>query len=70
MTKPQPSLDVAIEMLRDLQEFGRSGSKEAFRKQLSEEFARRSGAASPHEALAMTMTYLFPLLRQRLGPGR
>jgi hypothetical protein len=46
MTKLQSSLDAAIEMLRDLEEFKRSGSKEAFRKQLREEFVRRSGAAS------------------------
>jgi hypothetical protein len=67
MTTPQ--IDVAVEMLKDLQEFGRSGSKEAFRKQLCEEFVRRLGPASPHEALAMIMTSLFPLLRQRLDPG-
>jgi hypothetical protein len=30
MTKLQSSLDAAIEMLRDLEEFKRSGSKEAF----------------------------------------
>ena len=34
MTKLQSSLDEAMEMLRDLEEFKRSGSKEAFRKQL------------------------------------
>ena len=51
MTKLQSSLDVAIEMLRDLEEFERSGSKEAFRKQLREEFVRRSGAANLDEAL-------------------
>jgi hypothetical protein len=27
MTKLQSSVDVAVEMLRDLEEFGRSGSK-------------------------------------------
>ena len=52
MTKLQLSLDVATEMWRDLQEFGRSRSKESFRKQLYEEFVRRSGAASLDEALA------------------
>src|SRR5215475_8549689 len=67
MTNPQSSLDVVIEMLRDLEEFERSGSKEAFRKQLREEFVRRSGAASLDEALATTMTSLVPLLRQTLG---
>jgi hypothetical protein len=46
MTKLQSSLDVVIEMLRDLEEFERSGSKGAFRKQLREEFVLRSGAAS------------------------
>jgi len=67
MTNPQSSLDVVIEMLRDLEEFERSGSKEAFRKQLREEFVRRSGTASLDEALATTMTSLVPLLRQTLG---
>ena len=67
MTKLQSSVDEAIEMLRDLEEFERSGSKEAFRKQLREEFVRRSGAANLDEALATTMTSLVPLLRQTLG---
>ena len=67
MTNPQSSLDVVIEMLRDLEEFERSGSKEAFRKQLREEFVRRSAAANLDEALATTMTSLVPLLRQTLG---
>jgi hypothetical protein len=67
MTNPQSSLDVVIEMLRDLEEFGRYGSKDTFRKQLREEFVRRSGAASLDEALATTMTSLVPLLRQTLG---
>jgi hypothetical protein len=67
MTNPQSSLDVVIEMLRDLEEFKRSGSKDAFRKQLREQFVRRSGTASLDEALATTMTSLVPLLRQTLG---
>jgi hypothetical protein len=67
MTNPQSSLDVVIEMLRDLEEFGRSGSKEAFRKQLRDEFVRRSGAANLDEALATTITSVVPLLRQTLG---
>ena len=67
MTNPQSSLDVVIEMLRDLEEFERSGSKEAFRKQLRGEFVRRSGTASLDEALATTMTSVVPLLRQTLG---
>ena len=70
MTKLQSSLDAAIEMLRDLEEFGRSGSKEAFLKQLREEFVRRSGAASLDEALVAAMTSLVPLLRQTSGPSR
>jgi hypothetical protein len=60
-------------MLRDLEEFERSGSKEAFRKQLREEFVRRSGAASLDEALATAMTSAVPLQRQTLrtsGPSR
>ena len=67
MTNPQSSLDAVIEMLRDLEEFKRSGSKEAFRKQLHEEFVRRSGAANLDESLATTMTSVVPLLRQTLG---
>ena len=70
MTKLQSSLDVAMEMRRELEEFTRSGSKEAFRKQLCEEFVRRSGAASLDEALLTAMTSLVPLLRQTNGPAR
>jgi hypothetical protein len=66
MTK-QSSLDAAIEMLRDLE---RSGSKEAFRKQLREEFVHRSGAASLDEALLTAMTSLVHLLRQTPGTSR
>jgi hypothetical protein len=64
MTKPQSLLDAAIAIVRDLEEFKRSGSKEAFRKQLREEFLRRSGAASLDEALATAMA---SLLSQTLG---
>jgi hypothetical protein len=67
MTKLQSPLDVAMEILGDLEEFNRSGSKEAFRKQLREEFVRRSGAASLDEALVTAMTSLVPLLRETLG---
>ena len=70
MTKLQSAVDVAIETLRDLEEFERSGSKEAFRKQLREEFVRRSGAASLDEALMTAMTSLVLLLRQTSGPSR
>ena len=70
MTNPQSSLDVVIEMLSDLEEFERSGSKETFKKQLREEFVRRSGAASLDEALMTAMTSLVPLLRQTSGPSR
>jgi hypothetical protein len=45
----------------------RSGSKEAFRKQIREEFVRRSGAASLDEALVTGITSLVPALRQTLG---
>ena len=67
MTKLQSSLDAAIEIWRDLEEFKRSGSKEAFRKQLREEFVRRSGAATLEEALATAMA---SLLSQTLGTTR
>jgi hypothetical protein len=67
MTKLQSALDVAIEMLGDLEEFERFGSKEAFRKQLREEFVRRSGATNLDKALATAMMSLVPALRQTLG---
>ena len=70
MTKLQSSLDVVMEMLRDLEEFERSGGKEAFRKQLREEFVRRSGTASLDEALVTAMTSVVPLLGQTSGPSR
>jgi hypothetical protein len=66
MNKLQSPVDVAIEV-RDLEEFKRSGSKEAFRKQLGEEFVRRLGAATLDEALAMS---LVPLMRQTRGQSR
>ena len=67
MTTLQSSLvDAAVEMLRDLQEFKRSGGKEAFKKQLREEFVRRSGAASLDEALGKAMA---SLLCQTLQTG-
>ena len=74
MTTPQSSLvDTATEMFRELEEFKLPGSKEAFLKQLQDEFVLRSGAASLDEALATAMTSLFSLLRQTLetsGPSR
>jgi hypothetical protein len=70
MTKLQPFLDEAVEMVRDLEEFKRSGSKEAFRKQLREEFVRRSGAASLDEALATAMTSLLCETLGTSGPSR
>ena len=69
MTK-QSFLDEAIGMLRDLEEFKRSGSKEAFRKQLGEEYVRRLGAASVDEALATAMMSLVPLVDHTRGQSR
>jgi hypothetical protein len=62
MTKLQSPLDVPMAMLRNLEEFKRSGSKEPFRKQLREGFVRRLGAASLDEALVMALASLIPLL--------
>ena len=70
MIKLQSPADVAVEMLRDLEEFNRSGSKEAFRKQLREEFVRRSGAASLDEALTTAMTSLLCLTLGTSGSSR
>ena len=69
MTK-QSFLHEAIEMWKDLEEFKRSGSKEAFRKQLGEEYVRRLGGASVDEALATAMMSLVPLVRQTRGQSR
>ena len=57
-------------MLRELEEFKRSGSKEAFRKQLGEEYVRRLGGASVHETLATAIMSLVPLVRQMRGQSR
>jgi hypothetical protein len=69
MTK-QSFLDEAIKMVRDLDEFKRSGSKEAFRRQLGEEYVRRLGGASVGEALAKAVMSLVPLVRQARGQSR
>ena len=59
MTTLQSSLvDAATEMLRDLQEFNRSGGKEAFMNRLREEFVLSSGAGSLDEALGKAMASL------------
>jgi hypothetical protein len=71
MTKPQSSLvDAAVEMLRDLQEFNRSGSKEAFKKQLRDDFVLRSGAAGLEEARGKAMAALLCQTLQTSWPGR
>jgi hypothetical protein len=70
MIKLQSSVDVAVEMLRDLEEFNRSGSKDTFRKQLREEFVRRSGAASLDEALTTAMASLLCLTPGTSGSSR
>jgi len=57
-------------MVRDLEEFKRSSSKEAFRRQLGEKYVRRLGAASVDEALATAMMSLVPLVRQTRGQSR
>jgi hypothetical protein len=65
MTKLQSSLDEAMELVRDLEEFKRSGNKEAFRKQLGEEYVRRLGA---DEAWAAAVTSLVTLRQTSLCP--
>jgi hypothetical protein len=66
MSKLQSAHDVIMETLRDLEEFRRSGGKEAFKKRLREDFVRRSGAASLDEALIMGLESLASLLRKPL----
>ena len=63
------SLDVAIDMLRDLEEFNRTGNKEAVRKQLYEEFMRRSGAGSLDEAVTVALVSLVPFCESTM-PSR
>jgi hypothetical protein len=70
MTKLQSLLDAAIEMVRDLEEFKKSGSKEAFRKQLGEEYVRRLGGASVDEALATAMMSLVARVDHTRGISR
>jgi len=70
MTKLQSSVDAAIAMMTDLEQFKRSGSKEAFRKQLGEEYVRRLGGASVDEALATAMMSLVPLVDHTRGQSR
>jgi hypothetical protein len=64
MTKLELPVDVAMDMLSDLKEFNRSSSKEAFRKQLCEDFVRRSGAASLDEAVTAALVPLVRLLHK------
>jgi hypothetical protein len=64
MTKRQSPIDVALELLRDLENFQRSGSKQAFREELRERFVRRSGASSLDQALAMAMASLIRLTNE------
>jgi hypothetical protein len=70
MTKLQSSVDAAIEMMRDLEEFKKSGNKEAFRKQLGEEYVRRLGGANVAEALATAMMSLVALVDHTRGQSR
>jgi hypothetical protein len=66
MNKQQSPVDVAVELLRDLEEFQRTGSKQALREALREEFVRRSGASSLEQALVMAMASLI----KELAPPR
>jgi hypothetical protein len=61
MTKRQSPTDVALELLRDLENYQRSGGKQAFRKELRERFVRRSGCSSLDQTLAMAMASLIRL---------
>jgi hypothetical protein len=67
MTKLQSPVDAAIATVRDLEG---SGSKEAFRQQLREEFVRRSGAANLDEALTTPMASLLCQTLGMRGPSR
>jgi hypothetical protein len=58
MDKQQSPVDVAVDLLKDLEEFERTGSKQASREALRKEFVRRSGASSLDQALVMAMASL------------
>jgi hypothetical protein len=70
MTKQQSAVDVAVGLLGDLQEAQRTGSKQACRQALREEFVCRSGASSLEQALAMAMTSLMKELIPELSEKR
>jgi hypothetical protein len=70
MTKRQSAIDVAVGLLRDLQEAQGTGSKQAFREALCEEFVRRSGASSLEQALTMAMTSLMKEIIPELSEKR
>jgi hypothetical protein len=63
MNKQQSPVDVAEELIKDLEEFQRTGSKQTFREAIREEFVRRSGASSPEQALAIAMDSLIRELK-------
>jgi hypothetical protein len=65
MDKQQSPVDVAVEILRDLEEFERTGSKQAFREAIREEFVRRSGASSTEQALLMAMASLIKQIKSK-----
>jgi hypothetical protein len=70
MTKRQSAIDAAVGLLGELQEAQRTGSKQAFREALREEFVRRSGASSLEQALATAMTSLMKELIPELSEKR
>jgi hypothetical protein len=70
MTKRQSAIDVAVGLLGDLEEAQRTGSKQAFRGALRDEFVRRSGASSLEQALAMAITSLMKELIPELSKKR
>jgi hypothetical protein len=70
MTKRQSAVDVAVGLLGDLQAAQGTGSKQAFREALREEFVRRSGASSLDQALALAMTSLMKELIPELSEKR
>ena len=70
MNKLESPVAVAMEMLKNLEEFNQSGTKDAFMTQLREGFVRRSGASSLDEAVARAMMCLLCLTLGTSGRSR
>ena len=65
MTKHQSPVEVALEMIKELQEYERNGGKQAFKEALRKEFVQRSGHPSLDQPLLNALETLASLLRPK-----